>query len=451
LNDVPDHASEGGWPGTRTAGGPAIFTVTQVTSAIRDVLEGTFGRLRVHGEVSNLSRPQSGHLYFSLVDDASGRDRSRLTSSQLACVAWRLVASRLRFRLENGQKVVVTGRIGVYEPRGTYQLVAEAIAPAGVGELQRLFAALKERLRAEGLFDPARKRPLPFLPGRIGLITSPSGAAIQDVLRVLYLRHPRAWVRIIPVRVQGEGAAAEIAAAIQAFQVGGGQADVLILARGGGSLEDLWAFNEEQVARALAASRIPTVAAIGHETDFSIADFVADARAQTPTQAAELAVPDLSDLAARLGGIATRQGRALRNVAARKEVELRRLLRSRPFRNPEGLVAGLVERCDLASRDLDLHAASLLRGCHDSLRSLSLRLEALQPAKVLERGYAIVTDERGRILRSAAGLEAGQVLHVRLAAGAARVQVVAADPAGRPAAAGREPGSGASGSSRLNQ
>jgi exodeoxyribonuclease VII large subunit len=408
-----------------------VLSVSEVTRAVRDLLESSFERVLVRGEVTNLSRPGSGHVYFSLVDDGQGRERSRLASAQLACVLWRSAAARVRFRIENGQRVTVAGRITVYEPRGTYQLVLDSIEAAGVGDLQVIFEQLKAKLREEGLFDPARKRPLPFLPGRIGLITSPAGAAVQDVLRALCRRFPRAWVRIAPVRVQGDGAAEDIAAAIDTFQAGGGQVDVIILARGGGSLEDLWAFNDERVARALARSAIPTVAAVGHEVDFSIADFVADARAQTPTHAPDLVVPELADLLDRLRGRERQLLLALGGAIRRLEAECARLLRSRALRRPRALVETLRVECDDLARDLDIRLYNRSLRWEDAVRALFFRLQALDPGRVLQRGYALATDGGGRVVRDAGDLAAGDLLRVRFARGAVSARVLGADAGGK--------------------
>ena len=400
-----------------------VLSVSDVTTTIRDLLEASFPRIVVRGEVTNLSRPQSGHLYFSLFDDTGGEKVSRLSSAQLPCVVWRSAARRLRALPENGQKVIVSGRIGVYEPRGTYQLIGDRVEPAGLGELQRVFEELKERLHREGLFDAARKRPLPYLPERIGLITSTGGAAIRDVLRVLYRRHPRAWVRIVPVRVQGQGAAEEIARAVSCFQTEGGQVDVIVLARGGGSLEDLWAFNEEPVARALAASRIPTVSAVGHEVDFTISDFVADARAQTPTHAAELLVPDLHELAGSLHMLRRRLYLALENGRSLKATQLSQILKRRPLRDPQAIVQEWFEKCDGLAREMKFHLYKQWGEWEDGLKSCSGRLEALNPLKVTERGYSLTTDLEGRIVRDAADLDLGQRLRIQLARGEADVQV----------------------------
>jgi exodeoxyribonuclease VII large subunit len=418
---------EGGEPLVFPAAG-RVLTVSEVTRTIRGILESSFPRILVRGEVTNLSRPQSGHVYFSLVDDTEGRADSRLTSSQLPCVIWRSFASRLRVRLENGQRVIVCGRIGVYEPRGTYQLIGESVESAGLGELQRLFEELKEKLRREGLFDPERKRPLPFLPERIGLVTSTTGAAIVDILRVLYRRHPRAWVRIVPVRVQGKGAAEEITKAIRILQGAGGQVDVMVVARGGGSLEDLWAFNDERVARALAESRIPTVSAVGHEVDFCIADFVADARAQTPTKAAELLVPDVADWTERLQVLRKRMSLATSRALERRSAQLQSLAASKFLRQPQALVQGLFERCDDLMGTLKIHLYNRWRQWEDSLRSTSGRLEALSPVSVLARGYSIAMDPSGKVIRDVSSLKVGQILNIMLSRGRASVEVVDLQP-----------------------
>lgn len=405
-------------------GDPPTFSVAEVATSIRELLEGAFPFLRVEGEITNLSRPQSGHLYFSLMDDAeSGVARSRASAAQLPCVLWRNSVSRLAFRPENGQRVVVTGRVGVYEPRGTYQLIGEQLEPAGVGALQLRFEQLKERLRQEGLFAAERKRPLPYLPRCVGVVTSPSGAAVQDFLRALLLRWPGAWVRLVPVRVQGKGAAAEIVAAIERLNAEEA-VEVIVVARGGGSLEDLWAFNEEAVARALAGSRVPTISAVGHEVDFTISDFVADARAQTPTQAGELAVPDQSAQQERLRTLGRQLQLALRRRAERAREGLERLLTGRFRRVPETLIRERLERCDRAARALNFQLYNRARGWDDSLANLSGRLAALSPLNVLARGYSVARDAQGRVVQDAALLNEGQELEILLAKGAALVKVL---------------------------
>ncbi|MDP7386726.1 MAG: exodeoxyribonuclease VII large subunit, partial [Nitrospinota bacterium] len=300
-----------------------VYTVSALTREIREHLETGYPDVWVEGEISNLRRPASGHLYLTLKDE----------KAQLRAILFRMVASRLRFDIEDGLKVLARGRLTVYEPRGEYQLTADHIEPMGVGPLELAFQQTCERLRKEGLFDEGRKRPLPFFPKRVGIVTSLSGAAVRDILRILHDRAPGVQVLIAPVRVQGAGAAAEIAGAFADLNRQN-DVDVIIAGRGGGSIEDLWAFNEEGVARAIFASRIPVISAVGHEVDFTVADFVADARAPTPTAAAEMAVPRTADLAARLREI---EGRMASRAAARAETlrgELDSLLERRPFRRP---------------------------------------------------------------------------------------------------------------------
>ncbi|MEW5972932.1 MAG: exodeoxyribonuclease VII large subunit, partial [Pseudomonadota bacterium] len=279
---------------------PSPLTVSSLVREIRALLEGNFPLVLVEGEISNLARPGSGHLYFTLKD----------AGAQLRCAMFRNRASLLRFRPQDGAHVLVRARITVYEPRGDLQLVVEHIEEAGLGALQRAFEQLKHRLAAEGLFEATRKRPLPALPHRIGIITSPSGAAVRDVLHVLERRFPMIPLRVYPTSVQGAGAADEIVAALRRANEDG-DCDVLLLVRGGGSLEDLWPFNEERVARAIAASQLPVISGVGHETDFTIADFVADARAPTPSAAASLAVPDALAVADQLRAL---EGRLLRRM-----------------------------------------------------------------------------------------------------------------------------------------
>src|SRR5512136_382311 len=262
-----------------------ILTVTQLTSLIRGVLEENFEHVWVEGEVSNLAMPVSGHLYFTLKD----------AGAQLRCVMFRASARVLKFKPKDGMGLIVRGRVSLFEPRGEYQLIVEYLEPQGIGALQLAFAQLKERLAKEGLFDEAHKKPIPRLPQRIGVVTSVTGAAIHDILNVLDRRFANVEVLICPVKVQGEGAAAEIAGAVKDFNRYG-EIDVMIIGRGGGSMEDLWAFNEETVARAIYHSRIPVISAVGHETDYTISDFVADLRAPTPSAAAELVVRDKKEI-----------------------------------------------------------------------------------------------------------------------------------------------------------
>ncbi|HEV2105843.1 MAG TPA: exodeoxyribonuclease VII large subunit, partial [Candidatus Eisenbacteria bacterium] len=274
---------------TAPAAGDRVLSVGELTRAIKETLAERFPAVWVRGEVSGLRHPESGHYYFSLKE---GR------AAVLGCAVWRTTAQRLAFTLRDGLEVEAFGRIEVYEPRGGYQLIVEALRPAGLGALLLQLEELRRRLAAEGLFEAARKRPLPPYPARIGVVTSPVGAAVRDVVKVLRARWPGIGIVLAPVRVQGEGAAAEIAAAIERFNRHGG-VDLLIVGRGGGSIEDLWAFNEEPVVRAIAGSRLPVISAVGHEVDVTLADLAADVRAATPSNAAELAVRDAAEVRAR--------------------------------------------------------------------------------------------------------------------------------------------------------
>ncbi len=327
------------------AGGDGAITVARLTQMIRQALVDHLPpRLVVAGEISNLARPASGHVYFTLKD----------ADSEVRCVMWRSAAGKLRFRPEDGMEVLATGGIDVYEPRGQVQLYVTKLEPKGIGELELAFRQLREKLQAEGLFDPARKRPLPAYPDRIAVVTSENGAAVRDILRTVGRRYPCVDVLIYPVRVQGEGAAAEIAQAIgaidrQADRLDG--VDLMIVGRGGGSLEDLWAFNEEVVARAIFACRLPIISAVGHEVDVTISDLVADVRAATPTAAAELAVPMLSEL---LEAVDDDQARLRRAMGHRLDLARRDLT--------------AVERCELFRRPV-----SLIRRCEQELDELGAR------------------------------------------------------------------------------
>ncbi|MBN1442504.1 MAG: exodeoxyribonuclease VII large subunit [Planctomycetes bacterium] len=411
-------------PSAEPATGVRIYTVAELSREIRSLLENSFPWVTVRGQVSNLSRPQSGHIYFSLVEDAGLGGTSRISAPQIPAVLWRSSAARLRFELESGMKVLVTGRLTVYEPRGSYQIVAERVAPEGIGDLQLAFEQTKERLRREGLFDTARKRPLPFLPRRIGLVTSPSGAAMRDFLRIVYQRYPEAWVRVVGVRVQGEGAAEEIAAAIDRLQEPAAGVDVIVVARGGGSIEDLWAFNEECVARALSRSSVPTVSAIGHEVDFTIADFVADSRAPTPTAAGEYIVADLDDLLERLASERLRLGLGLRRHLERRRALLDLTASgSQVLKNPQMIVEARFELLDRMGEALQNRLYNLLRQWDDSLFLLVSRLDGLSPLSVLSRGYSVTTAADGRVVRDARELNPADRITVRFHRGRARASV----------------------------
>jgi exodeoxyribonuclease VII large subunit len=354
-----------------------ILTVSALSALLRAHVETGFSDVWVEGEVSNLRMPSSGHGYFTLKD----------ATSQIRSVMFRSVGRCLRFRLKDGMCVICRGRLTVYEPKGDYQLVVDYAEPKGVGALQVAFEQLKERLAADGLFDPGRKRPLPTFPRRLGIVTSPTGAAIRDIIQVAHRRWPNIELVLNPVGVQGSGAAAEIARAIGEMNELGGL-DVLIVGRGGGSLEDLWAFNEEVVARAVAASRIPIVSAVGHEIDYTIADFVADLRAPTPSAAVELILPARSEIIKRLSGYGQRAAQAiggrLRDCRARVETERRALL------DPVALVQRAMQRRDELEMRLCLAETSRMRESRQALASLRQGLMLRSPVRRIEQGLAML-------------------------------------------------------------
>jgi exodeoxyribonuclease VII large subunit len=434
-----------------------VYSVSRLNREVKMLLERGFGLLWLEAEISNLARPSSGHWYFSLKD----------SGAQVRCCMFRQRNMLCSFAAKDGQKVLVRARIGLYEPRGEYQLVIEHMEDAGLGALQRQFEQLAAKLSAEGLFAPDRKRPLPKVPKRIGVITSPTGAAVRDILHVLARRFAAIPVLIYPVAVQGASAAAEICAAIASA----GQradCDVLILARGGGSLEDLWAFNQEILARAIVASQIPIITGIGHEIDFTIADFAADVRAPTPSAAAEIVVPDAEEWQASLRRIGARLQRALlRSMESRAqrlrwlsgraalvsptaklaqqaqrldELEQRlsrsmgRLLAERRFAlgerrsalwqaSPIARVQGAAARHKLLFARLRTAALDSLRRSRERLAPIERTLNAVSPLATLQRGYAIVVAADGRILRNAADAAPGSLIEARLAQGSVRAKV----------------------------
>lgn len=349
-----------------------ILTVSQLTSLIRGVLEENFEHVWVEGEVSNLATPASGHLYFTLKDGAA----------QIRCVMFRASSRALKFRPRDGMGLIVRGRVTVYDQRGEYQLLVEYLEPRGIGALQLAFIQLKEQLAREGLFADEHKKPIPSLPQKIGVVTSATGAAIHDILTVLNRRFANVEILIRPVKVQGEGAAEEIAGAIDDFNRYGA-IDVMIVGRGGGSLEDLWAFNEETVARAIHRSRIPVISAVGHEVDFTIADFVADLRAPTPSAAAELVVKSKEELAARLEFLGHRLIQGVRQVLAERRAGIDGL--SRSLRDPSMLVGHLSQRIDDLSARLGRGAANSVRRHRGSLDLLTTNLRLTNPAVRIER------------------------------------------------------------------
>jgi len=425
-----------------------ILTPSQLNTLARDLLEGAFPLVWVEGELGNLSRPGSGHLYFTLKD----------ARAQVRCALFKPKSQWLNFVPREGLRVLGRGRLTLYEARGDYQLVLDSLEEAGEGALRRAFEELKKRLETEGLFDAARKRPLPAFVRRLGVITSPSGAAVRDVLSVLARRFPLVQADVLPVLVQGEAAPAQIVRMLQRASRSG-RYDALLLARGGGSLEDLWAFNDERVVRAIADAAVPVVSAIGHETDFSLSDFVADLRAPTPSVAAELLVPSRHDLHLRLAGLHRRlhalQAQHLRQAAQRADRAAIRLHALRPRARLDLLCrrqADAQRRLDAAlRRQLDRlharlrHADAVLRARHPErrlfllqqrLQALSLRpqaalarrlqhhalhlrglarsLEAVSPLATVARGYAILQRGDGRVVRSVGDVATGERLLARL-------------------------------------
>jgi exodeoxyribonuclease VII large subunit len=395
---------------------PTNLTVSRLCSLMREVLEDNFAQVVVDGEISNFTAASSGHFYFCLKDE----------NAQVRAVLFRAQARALGFRPENGMSVTAIGRISLYTQRGEVQFIAESLQPLGVGNLQIAFEQLKARLAAEGLFDTSRKRPLPAYPKTVGVVTSGSGAAIHDIVNVL--RRRQAGIRILlrPVRVQGEGAAAEIAAAIADFNRHG-EADVLIVGRGGGSLEDLWSFNEEGVARAIFASAIPVISAVGHEVDVTIADFVADLRAATPSAAAEIVAKGRLELESHLDHLILRLcGRMHDRLGLLRErvAGLERRLRS-----PQQMVAQWRERESDLERRLLRTMAHLRRERDGRLGALAGRLDALSPLRTLSRGYAIAFSEKsGEAVREASTLNPGDRLRIRFSSGCARATVDEIEP-----------------------
>ena len=394
-----------------------IYTVSRLNQDVRALLEGEFPALWVEGEVSNLSRPSSGHLYFSLKD----------TRAQIRCALFQNRAFLFRDCPRNGQHVLVRGRISLYEPRGDFQIIVEYVEEAGAGALRRAYDELRLKLEREGLFAPERKRPLPRFPRRIGVITSPSGAAIRDVLTTLRRRCPSVPVLLYPAPVQGDGAAERIASMIR-LATERRDCDVLLLARGGGSLEDLQAFNTEVVVRAIFDCPIPLVTGIGHETDVTIADFAADLRAATPTAAAELASSDRLEGLRRVRLLAERLDGALQRRLAEQRLRLAELTRRLDRAQPRHRLRDRAQRLDDLDQRLRAAMRQRLETAAQRLRSLSSHLHALSPLATLDRGYAIVRRlPTGEILRRADAVHIGDVVEALLSQGRLHSQVIAVD------------------------
>lgn len=385
-----------------------IFGVAEVNQFIKTMLDGVpaLQDLYVRGELSNYKIYPSGHHYFTLKDP----------EGVLRCVMFRSSAAHLRFRPENGMKVIVRGRITAFVLDGQYQLYCDAVTPEGAGDLAVAFEQLKARLYQEGLFDASHKKPLPPFPQRIAIITSGSGAAVHDMLRILRRRYPICKVIVLPVRVQGVEAAPEIVGAIR-YANRWRVADLIITGRGGGSMEDLWAFNDERVARAIYESELPVISAVGHEPDVTISDFVADVRASTPSNAAEIAVPDAVELAAQLSGARAHMLQVLRQSLQLLRQTLQTFSESRILRNPAAAVQDKRMELDLLHRKLTGLAQADLARRRQQFAALAASLDALSPLKVLGRGYSVAKDTTGQLLRSIEQTEVGQAITVTLGDG----------------------------------
>jgi len=392
-----------------------VLSVNQLNEYIRGKLDsdGLLNSVAVRGEISNYKLYPSGHHYFTLKDEASA----------LKCVMFKGNATRLRFRPENGMKIIAMGKVSVFPRDGAYQLYCTAMAMDGVGDLYAAFEQLKKKLAAQGLFDPQHKKPLPRYPGTIGIITSSAGAAVHDMLRILNKRYPLSKVKLLPVRVQGAEAPGEIAAAI-AYANYYKLADLLIVGRGGGSMEDLWAFNDERVAHAIYRSEIPVISAVGHEPDVTISDFVADLRAATPSNAAELAVPDQDALRQTLDSMNTAMAIALNRQLKSARQHLDVLSRSPALRSPTGYLEQRRKGLELLTNRLTSAQTGYLSRRHNQYIALTAKLDAMSPLKVLTRGYAMAQTQHGEVLKSVSQVERGERITVSVSDGSVSATVM---------------------------
>ena len=391
-----------------------IYSVSELTDDIKVLLENTFPEVWVEGEISNFSQSQSGHIYFSLKDP----------KSTLRCVFFRGVNQGLKFSLKDGLQCLAGGRINVYAPSGQYQLNIQRLEPKGAGALQLAFEQLKEKLTQEGLFEPAHKKPLPLLPLRVGVVTSPTGAAIRDILNILKRRAPFVKIILNPVKVQGEGAAEEVAQAIKEFNQYK-EVDVLIVGRGGGSLEDLWAFNEEIVARAIYNSRIPVISAVGHEIDWTIADFTSDLRAPTPSAAAELVARQKDDLMSELRHVFSRMSSSMHNKIKTLHKELFRFQDAYVLKYPLNFIQLSLQRIDELNHRLNQRAGYILETAQHRWTHLAGKLEALSPLNVLSRGYSISFKlPEMKVVTDTSQINTGDRIQTRLKDGSFTSQVI---------------------------
>jgi len=391
------------------------LTVSGLNLYVRMMLESDsrLRSVRLKGEISNLTdHYRSGHIYLTLKDERCAVKAVMFASN----------ASRLRFRPKDGMKVIVTGRVTLYDVTGSYQLVIEEMLPEGIGELTIAFEQLKEKLRKEGLFDEAHKKPLPLYPKRIGVITSPTGAAVQDICRILKRRYPIGEIIMYPVMVQGDSAAAQLTKAVRDFDKSG-CADVMIIGRGGGAIEDLWAFNDEELARAIYACRIPVVSAVGHETDYTICDFVADVRASTPSAGAELVSPELTALLSETLYYRRRMSEIMEKRIQQEQQRLSSLKGAKVLRSPKELIHYRRMRLDMLSNSMQSAYGQMIAGFQSRLSSAGAKLDALSPLKVLGRGYAIVRREK-RIIRSVQETAPGDAIEITLQDGVLKGTVI---------------------------
>lgn len=388
-----------------------IYSVSRLNREIRQALEGRYSAIWVEGEISNFKFHTSGHMYLTLKDE----------TSQISAVFFSRYNQMLKFDLKDGLKILAFGKISLYEPRGQYQLYIERVEPKGVGALQLAFLQMKEKLEAEGLFALGHKKPIPQFPGTVGIITSPTGAAVRDMMNVISRRFHGTNILLYPVRVQGEGAASEIAEAIhQMNEVSG--IDVLIVGRGGGSLEDLWAFNEEVVARAVYASRIPVISAVGHEIDWTICDLVADLRAPTPSAAAELVVQNSEELAKRVRDLQLRMRNSMEHLLEGWKDALQDIEQSYAFRQPLMLIQQFSQKLDETLRQMQNYLKSFVGQKRQEFQNVVGRLNALSPLSILERGYSLSYQE-DRLLKDVRQLHKGDVVRTRLHHGSFYSQV----------------------------
>lgn len=394
-----------------------IQSVTELTSLIKNRIEREFSSVWVRGEISNLSRPQSGHYYFTLKDD----------NSQIRSVIWRSTAQRTKFELEEGQEVLCNGDIDLYLPRGSYQLIVRKVEPVGEGQLQLAFKQLHRKLSEEGLFDRSTKKAIPRYPQRIGIVTSPTGAAVRDFCQVVKRRWPQMAMLIIPSRVQGDEAPLDLCRAIKIAGRIRPALDLLLITRGGGSIEDLWCFNNEAVVRAIHSCSIPVVSAIGHEIDVTLSDLAADRRALTPTEAAEIISPDQREWLDALDEVEFRLAFLLKQQAKTARARLDRIVSRRIFQQPQDLLNEYSRDLDAVSDQLSRLIQNRITDASYKLQEASVRLQAINPLQVLARGYSITSDSSGRMIKSSEQLEIDDEMTTRMTWGEIKSRVTRVD------------------------